>query len=168
MRVIQFRTRTHEQVIRFRRIEHHIERSGIRTADRSGRKARVLIRVIRRIDRQMAIEDTLEFEIPHGIFDGRTSLQEHAFLDAVQVQTGDQRHLALVMTLAFYDRCYDSYLNRCQADRVRFSPPFAVPERVILFVHPLEELFNRDIPIYLVRIRNKKATAGLFVKSVGS
>ena len=126
----------------------------------------MLIRVIGRLHRQMPIENTSQFEIPYGILDGRTGLQQHAPLNAVQIETGDERHLPFVMTLAFHDGRNDRYLDRRQSDRVRFRPSLRVPEPFILTLHALEELLRRDIPIYFVGIGDKQTPAGLFVKSV--
>ena len=86
---VQRRIRTHIEVIRLRGIEHVVDRLGIRTSNRSGWQTGVLVRVIRRIDCQMPIEDSLEFEIAHGIFDGGAGLQRHAFLDTVEIEAGD-------------------------------------------------------------------------------
>ena len=74
MGIIQFGAGAHIEIVGFRGIEHHIERLGSRAADRSGRQTGILIGIIGRIDVEMAIEDALEFEVSHGIFDGRTGL----------------------------------------------------------------------------------------------
>ena len=164
---VQRRIRTHIEVIRLRGIEHVVDRLGIRTSNRSGWQTGVLVRVIRRIDRQVAIQHALEFEIAYGVLYRRTSLQQHAFVNAVDIEAGDKRHLAFVMTLALDDGRYDSYLDRRQTDRVGFRAARVVPENVILALHALEELLHRDVPIHLVGVRNEEAPAGLFVQPVG-
>ena len=163
MGVIQFRAGAHEEVVRLGCIEDHIDGLGSRTTDGSGWQAGMLIGVIGRINRQMAIEDTLEFEIAYGVLDSGAGLEQHAFVDTVEIEAGDQRHLAFVMTLPFNDGGNDSYLDGRETDGVSFGAPFVIPKTLILPLHAVEELFRRDIPIYFVGIGDKQTPAGLFV-----
>ena len=112
MRIVEGRVGAHKQVIGLRRIEHHIEGRGSRTTNRSRRKTRILIGVVRRIQLEVRIEHTAQFEIAYGIHNRRVSLKEHAFLDAVEVEAGDDRQLVLVAALALDDRSDDGYLDR--------------------------------------------------------
>ena len=167
MGVIQFRAGAHEEIIRLGCIEDHIDGLGSRTTDGSGWQTGMLIGVIGRINRQMAIEDALEFEITYGVLDGRAGLEQHAFVDTVEIEAGDQRHLAFVMTLAFDDRGDDSYLDGSETDGVSFGTPFVIPEAVILQLHAVEELFGRYIPIDLIGIGYEETTTCLFIEYVG-
>ena len=164
--VIEGRVGAHEQVVRFGRIEYHVECLGSRTAYRSGRQTRVFIGVVRRIDSQMAVKNTSEFEIADRVFDGRTGLEQHAFTNAVEVKAGNERHLVFVVTFAFDDRGYDGNLDRRESERIGFGTSGVVPESVVLSLHSVEELVGGNVPIDLVRVRDEEAAAGLFVEPV--
>ena len=166
MRIVQLGAGAHEEIVRLRSIKHHVDSSRRRASNRSRRQTGIDIGVIRRINGKMAIKDPFEFEIPYRILDGRARLQQHSFMEAVEIQTGNYWHLILIMALPLHNRGNYSNLDRSQSDRISFSSPRLIPKDVIFLLHAVEKLLGGNIPIHLVCSRNKKTAAGLFIQPI--
>ena len=165
--VVQFGAGAHEEIIGLGRIEDDIYRLRGGAPYGARRESGVLVGVIGRINLQMAEQYPFEFEIAYCIFDSGARLQMHAFVYAVQVEAGYQRQFVFVMALAFHYRCDNRHLYGGQPQCIGFGAALLVPEGPVFALHAAEQLFGSDVPIDLIRVRDKEAPAGLLVEPEG-
>ena len=63
----------------------------------------------------------------------------------------------VVVCFLFNDGSEGAYLLLCHADGFRFIEPFPIPELLMFFLHPFEEILYAHVPIYLVGFGYEKA-----------
>ena len=112
----------------------------------------------------MSLEHAAHLEVAGGVDNRGACLQEHTFVQAVEVEAGDDGHLLFVVGLAFYDGGKDGDLGRSESDRVGFVATLVSPKLVVFACHAAEEVIGRDSPIDLVGIGQEETERGLFVE----
>lgn len=106
-----------------------------------------------------------EGEITDGELNGRIGLQRHVCLQTVVIHTGNHGFLTIVGCLLIDDTCQGDNFRRCQLQLTGFSRSFFIPEGIILFLHPFQEIVQRDIPIDIVCVGNEEGRNRQRVKS---
>ena len=94
------------EVLAGRRTQHGANRLDPRRADRSGRQARPLVGVVRRVDREVLLADVAveAAGLAQRIDDGGVGLQQHALAQAVQEHPGDARPFAAARRFHLHQR----------------------------------------------------------------
>ena len=152
VRAREIRVGAHIEVVGLGRIQHKINGLAVRAADRSRGQPAVFVRIVRRVNLQMSLEHAAHLEVAGGVDNRGTRLQEHTFVQSVEVEAGDDGHLLFVVGLALHDGGKDGDLGRGESDRVGFVATLVCPELVVFARHAAEEVIRRDSPIDFVGI----------------
>lgn len=116
------------------------------------REAGVEIGIEGTLHGQMLVEDTLEGEVAHGVFHRRVSLEGHSSFQPVEVDTGNQRFLCIIIGLLLDNGGQDNHLFDGESGMVSLTVAIVVE---FLF-HTLHELLRRDCPEEFVSVLENK------------
>src|SRR5690606_27437867 len=92
-------------------IQHGLQRSDLRHIDRSGWKAGVAVRVVRRVDLLVDIKYALEREVANGKLQRRVCLKGDSFPESIDIQSCDYGCLFSLNGFCLNDGGEDGDLN---------------------------------------------------------
>ena len=148
-------------------VEHGVDACHRRDADRTWRKTRILIRIIRTLDIQQVVVDALQAKLLPGELNGWVCLQRHSFWifgvaqhQSVVIHAGNHRFLGVVGGLFVHDARQGDYLYWGELHRLRLLGALKVPELVALFLHSIQQFADGNVPIDVVGVRDEHAGDG--------
>lgn len=148
-------------------VEHGIDACHRRDADRTWRKSRILVRIIRALDIQQVVVDAFQAKLLPGELDGWVCLQRHSFWifgvaehQSVVIHAGNHRLLGVVGGLFVHDARQSDYLYRGELHRLCLLGALEVPELVALLLHPIQQFADGNVPIDVVGVRDEHAGDG--------
>ena len=127
--------RDEEPIRDLRREEGRLETRLPRRRDRAGGEPRILIRVVGRIDGEVAIQHPPRAHL-HRILHRRVGLERHADLQPIEIDRGDRRALGPLAHLLLHDRCQGHHLV---ARHLELREP-RIPRGIPPLLEPLHHL----------------------------
>ena len=155
MRAAEIRVGTEKQIIVRVRIEDCLKAGLRRDCDGSGRKAGILVGIVRRIYLQMFQQDAVGLVIK-AIGHRRVSLQQHPYAKAVEIHARHRRHLGLVIGLSLDDGSHDAHLFLRQSQFFCLCDILRSPESVIGILLLLQYFLDGSRPVHFVCIRDEE------------
>ena len=125
-------------------------------SDRSRRQTCILVGIIRRVHFQMFEKNAFQSEFLQTKFYRRVCLQQHPFIQSVDVKSCDHGLFRTIGRFFLHDRGQSRYFFRSKSDTLSLFQPFTIPKGGMFFLHPFHKSVSTHIPIHLVSVRNKK------------
>ena len=151
---------THVEVIVLGVVQDAFQSLVRRYTDRARRKSGILVSVVRRICFQVLVKDASKLEIAHAELYRRVGLEEHATLQAIDVEAGYHGLLGMVGGFFLYNGGKGSYLDGGKADGLGLLHAFLVPIGLVFLLHAGHEIFGTHVPVHFVGVRNEEGGEG--------
>ena len=147
----------HVQIVVGCAIQYSVDTCHRCNLDGAGRQTGILIGVIRTVELQHVVVNTLDCEIFQGKLDGRVSLKWHVCFQSVQIHTCNHWLLGIVGSLLIDDAGQCANLIFTQFQGLGLQGALYIPEILVLLLHAFHQILYRDIPINLVGVGDEQA-----------